>query len=149
MWEAVGGAATSAAKDERSVEICWEEEVGETEVQMMAKERPSAMAMPTLAPKPSAGRRRQQPRSPEEGRPGGPRATVMRRRAVGRWVGGAGLSVLVVGVDSGGGGRAVEAGREAAEPSVAPAVGTWDSGVGQRSYFIWNFGNNSVLPRSV
>lgn len=102
MWEAVGGAATSAAKDERSVEICWEEEVGETEVQMMAKERPSAMAMPTLAPKPSAGRRRQQPRSPEEGRPGGPRATVMRRRAVGRWVGGAGLSVLVVGVDSGG-----------------------------------------------
>jgi len=81
---------------------------------MMAKERPSAMAMPTLAPKPSAGRRRQQPRSPEEGRPGGPRATVMRRRAVDRWVGGARLSVLVVGVDSGGG--AVEAGRrEAAE----------------------------------
>ena len=66
-------------KEDRLVEICWEEEVGE-----MAKERPSAMAMPTLAPKPSGGRRRQQPRSAEEGRPGGPRATVMRRRAVGR-----------------------------------------------------------------
>ena len=71
-------------KEDRLVEICWEEEVGETEVQMMAKERPSAMAMPTLAPKPSGGRRRQQPRSAEEGRPGEPRATVMRRRAVGR-----------------------------------------------------------------
>ena len=54
MWKAVGGAATSAAKEERLVEICWEEEVGETEVQMMAKERPSAMAMLTLAMKPNA-----------------------------------------------------------------------------------------------
>jgi hypothetical protein len=123
LWEAVGGAATSAAKEERSVEICWEEEVGETEVQMMAKERPSAMAMPTL--KPSAGRRRQQPRSPEEGRPGGPRATVMRRRAVGRFVGGARLSVLVVGVDSGGG--AVEAGRR---EEAERGSGSWERGCG-------------------
>jgi hypothetical protein len=74
-----------------------------------------------LAPKPSAGRRRQQPRSPEEGRPGGPRATVMRRRAVGRWVGGARLSVLVVGVDSGGG--AVEAGRR---EEAERGSGSWE-----------------------
>jgi hypothetical protein len=72
----------SAAKEERSVEICWEEEVQESRVQTTAKERPSAMAMPTLAPKPRGGRRRQQPRSPEEAwRPCGPRATVIRRPA--------------------------------------------------------------------
>ena len=38
-------------KEDRLVEICWEEEVGE-----MAKERPSAMVMPTLAPNPRARR---------------------------------------------------------------------------------------------
>lgn len=85
LWEAGGGSTMSAAKEERSVEICWEEEVGEREVQTMAKERPSAMAMVTLAPNPSGGRLLQHPRQPDDaaGRPGGPRDTVMRRRR--RW----------------------------------------------------------------
>lgn len=66
----------------RSVEICWEEEVGASVVQVTTKERPSAMAMETLAAKPSGGRLLHQLTS-AEGRPGGPRNTVMLPEGVG------------------------------------------------------------------
>lgn len=62
----------------RSVEICWEAEVGESVVHTMTKERPSAMAIETLAAKPSGGRLLHQA-TRAEGRPGGPRNTVIRR----------------------------------------------------------------------
>jgi hypothetical protein len=39
LWEAGGGSTMSAAKEERSVEICWEEEVGERREQWRCEAR--------------------------------------------------------------------------------------------------------------